>query len=204
MQVSTKGQVTIPREIRNQLGLLPRTQVEFELAKDHARIRKASRTAAPGQEGAPGARNPARYSGNWHEHQRNHGIDARRGADSQETQVTPATLDLVSRLRNCRGVLVDSNILLDIATNDARWSDWSGGTLAECAELSTLVINPIVYAEVSIALRPSIPSSMPRCRSPYDHRSQTRHCLSPEADALRNGFLPQHSRSEWSGEVPDP
>ena len=43
MQVTSKGQVTIPREIRHRLGLLPHTQVEFELAGDHARIRKARR-----------------------------------------------------------------------------------------------------------------------------------------------------------------
>ncbi|MBZ5727926.1 MAG: AbrB/MazE/SpoVT family DNA-binding domain-containing protein [Acidobacteriia bacterium] len=40
-QVTSKGQVTIPQEIRNRLGLLPYTNVEFELAGDHARIRKA-------------------------------------------------------------------------------------------------------------------------------------------------------------------
>ena len=43
MQITTKGQVTIPQEIRNRLGLLPHTKVEFELAGDHARIRKAKR-----------------------------------------------------------------------------------------------------------------------------------------------------------------
>jgi AbrB family looped-hinge helix DNA binding protein len=43
MQVTSKGQVTIPQEIRERLGLLPHTQVEFELAGDHARIRKARR-----------------------------------------------------------------------------------------------------------------------------------------------------------------
>jgi AbrB family looped-hinge helix DNA binding protein len=43
MQVTTKGQVTIPQEIRERLGLLPNTEVEFELAGDHARIRKARR-----------------------------------------------------------------------------------------------------------------------------------------------------------------
>lgn len=42
MQITSKGQVTIPQEIRNQLGLLPHTQVEFELRGDHARIRKAT------------------------------------------------------------------------------------------------------------------------------------------------------------------
>lgn len=41
MQITSKGQVTIPQEIRNRLGLLPNTNVEFELAGDHARIRKA-------------------------------------------------------------------------------------------------------------------------------------------------------------------
>jgi predicted nucleic acid-binding protein len=55
-----------------------------------------------------------------------------------------------ARLRNCRGVLVDSNILLDIATKDAKWGAWSENALAECAEHSNLIINPIVYAEVSI------------------------------------------------------
>ncbi len=43
MQVTSKGQVTIPLEIRIRLGLLPHTEVEFELAGDHARIRKARR-----------------------------------------------------------------------------------------------------------------------------------------------------------------
>jgi len=43
VQVTSKGQVTIPQEIRNRLGLLPHTRVEFELAGDHARIRKARR-----------------------------------------------------------------------------------------------------------------------------------------------------------------
>ena len=43
MQITSKGQVTIPQEIRNRLGLLPNTEVEFELAGDHARIRKARR-----------------------------------------------------------------------------------------------------------------------------------------------------------------
>jgi predicted nucleic acid-binding protein len=55
-----------------------------------------------------------------------------------------------ARLRNCRGVLIDSNILLDIATKDAKWSAWSENALAECAEHANLIINPIVYAEVSI------------------------------------------------------
>lgn len=82
--------------------------------------------------------------------------------------MTPALAGLHARLRNCRGVLVDSNILLDIATNDAKWSKWSGSALAECAEHATLAINPIIYAEVSIgyttieALNAALPSSLYR------------------------------------------
>jgi AbrB family looped-hinge helix DNA binding protein len=51
MQITSKGQVTIPQEIRNRLGLLPHTTVEFELAGDHARIRKARRQPGEGARG---------------------------------------------------------------------------------------------------------------------------------------------------------
>jgi predicted nucleic acid-binding protein len=63
----------------------------------------------------------------------------------------PALTGLRARLDGCRGVLVDSNVLLDIATNDASWSRWSERALIECAEHTVLMINPIIYAEVSIA-----------------------------------------------------
>ena len=47
-------------------------------------------------------------------------------------------------------VLVDSNVLLDVVTEDPRWFGWSSDALARCAEEATLAINPIIYAEVSI------------------------------------------------------
>ncbi len=46
--------------------------------------------------------------------------------------------------------LVDSNVILDILTEDAEWLEWSASALERQAEQSVLVINPIVYAEVSI------------------------------------------------------
>ena len=64
--------------------------------------------------------------------------------------MTAALPNLANRLRGRRGVLVDSNILLDVATNDINWSDWSGQALGECAGHAVLMINPIIYAEVSI------------------------------------------------------
>ena len=47
-------------------------------------------------------------------------------------------------------VLVDSNVLLDVATNDPAWGDWSAQVLERTADEAILVINPLVYAEVSI------------------------------------------------------
>jgi predicted nucleic acid-binding protein len=61
-----------------------------------------------------------------------------------------AIINLRNRLSACRGALVDSNVLLDVATNDPAWGDWSARALAEVAEHAPLIINPIIYAEVSI------------------------------------------------------
>jgi predicted nucleic acid-binding protein len=61
--------------------------------------------------------------------------------------------------------LVDSNILLDVATGDPTWGDWSSQALETAANESPLVINALIYAEVSIGyerieqLEEAIPSS---------------------------------------------
>jgi predicted nucleic acid-binding protein len=47
-------------------------------------------------------------------------------------------------------VLVDSNVILDVLTEDSKWLEWSASSLAVCAEQAILVINPIIYAEVSV------------------------------------------------------
>jgi hypothetical protein len=47
-------------------------------------------------------------------------------------------------------ILVDSNVILDIVTEDKKWFLWSSQALARYAETHTLVINPIIYAEVSV------------------------------------------------------
>ena len=73
MQITSKGQVTIPQEIRNRLGLLPHTQVEFELAGDHARIRKARRPSGESIRGTPGPGSPPRHRRHSHEHGRDSG-----------------------------------------------------------------------------------------------------------------------------------
>jgi hypothetical protein len=47
-------------------------------------------------------------------------------------------------------VLVDSNVILDIATLDSVWAAWSSAALARLIERTVLVINPLIYAEVSV------------------------------------------------------
>lgn len=47
-------------------------------------------------------------------------------------------------------VLVDSNVLLDVLTEDESWFDWSAAALERCAANGQLCINPIIYAEVSV------------------------------------------------------
>jgi predicted nucleic acid-binding protein len=48
------------------------------------------------------------------------------------------------------GLLVDSNVILDIFLDDPKWADWSISALANASYNSTLYINQIVYSEVSI------------------------------------------------------
>jgi len=51
MKITTKGQVTIPVEIREKLGLLPNSEVEFEIVGQAVQIRKARRAEGAGRRG---------------------------------------------------------------------------------------------------------------------------------------------------------
>jgi len=48
-------------------------------------------------------------------------------------------------------VLVDTNVLLDVLQNDAKWASWSQKQLDEAAATESLAINPIIYSELSMA-----------------------------------------------------
>jgi predicted nucleic acid-binding protein len=52
-----------------------------------------------------------------------------------------------------KGVLVDSNVILDVFLDDPTWADWSESTLEEYAQYAKLFINPVVYSEVSIGFK---------------------------------------------------
>ena len=67
----------------------------------------------------------------------NNGADARRlGGPGRGHQVS--------------AVLVDSNIILDIATTVAVWAEWSEETVRQLADEAILVSNPLIYVEVSV------------------------------------------------------
>jgi len=48
------------------------------------------------------------------------------------------------------GYLIDSNVLLDVLEDDPRWYEWSSSALTDAANRGVLVINPVIYAEVSV------------------------------------------------------
>ena len=48
------------------------------------------------------------------------------------------------------GILIDSNILLDVFLDDPNWADWSENKLDEFSQNYPLFINSIVYTEISI------------------------------------------------------
>ena len=48
------------------------------------------------------------------------------------------------------GTIVDSSVLLDVFTDDERWGDWSAAALARAFDDGPVIINPLVYAELSV------------------------------------------------------
>ena len=72
-------------------------------------------------------------------------------------------------------VVVDSNVLLDVVTDDPTWATWSSAALERTADEAILVINALIYAELSIgftsieALEDALPRDL--CRRehlPYE------------------------------------
>ena len=46
--------------------------------------------------------------------------------------------------------LIDSCVLLDVITGDVQWADWSARQIAAAMDAGRVVINPLIYAEVSV------------------------------------------------------
>lgn len=50
-------------------------------------------------------------------------------------------------------LLVDTNVILDVVEDDPKWADWSQAQLDSAALTEVLIINPVIYAELSLAFR---------------------------------------------------
>ena len=50
-----------------------------------------------------------------------------------------------------KGVLVDSNVIVDVFEDDPHWADWSESSLSFHAATGPLFINNVIYSEVSVA-----------------------------------------------------
>ena len=48
-------------------------------------------------------------------------------------------------------LLVDTNVLVDVLQDDPKWAEWSIGQMRAQAALHALVINPVIYAEMSLS-----------------------------------------------------
>jgi hypothetical protein len=81
-------------------------------------------------------------------------------------------------------ILVDSNVLLDLMTQDTQWFAWSANALASAANRFPLVVNPIIYAEVRFGIRASKNST-----TPYRNTcSIGKHCLTRQHSWLGKSF----------------
>ena len=111
MRITSKGQITIPIEIREQLGLLPYTEVACEVDGDAVRITKTQTRQGRGRSIVAQLRG---QGDGPDDDRRNHGT--------------------YSGASPVNAVLVDSNVLLDILTEDPTWGMWSEEALARCAD----------------------------------------------------------------------
>ena len=50
-------------------------------------------------------------------------------------------------------LLVDTNVILDVVQDDPQWAAWSQGQLDAAALRYILLVNPVIYAELSIAYK---------------------------------------------------
>jgi hypothetical protein len=72
------------------------------------------------------------------------------------------------------GTLVDSNVLLDVFTEDPRWVEWSEAQLADALDRGPTLINPVIYAEISIRferveeLEEALPEEIEREALPWE------------------------------------
>lgn len=61
MRITSKGQVTIPQEIREKAGLLPNTEVEFKFTKGRVTLSAVGEPKSPGRAAVDGLRGSLKH-----------------------------------------------------------------------------------------------------------------------------------------------
>ena len=125
--MTVKGQVTVPKELRDAFGWRAGDEVEFVREKDGVKILSVKERRR-GQDVVERLRQAA-----WElEPEAQH-----RPPDGDDTRASPV-------------ILVDTNVIVDIWTADPRWGRWSAEALARVAAADVLAVNPIIFAELSV------------------------------------------------------
>ncbi|WP_204080042.1 type II toxin-antitoxin system VapC family toxin [Mycobacterium riyadhense] len=81
------------------------------------------------------------------------------------------------------GTLVDSNVLLDVLTDDPRWARWSAEQLARALDAGSVAINPLIFAELSVGferiedIEEALPDRIERENLPWEAAFLAGRCL---------------------------
>ena len=87
--------------------------------------------------------------------------------------------------------LIDTNVLFDYLSADEEWSDWSAAMISEAADRGPVLINPIIYAELSVryerieAIEEALPQEyFVRAPLPWDAAFLAAKCFASTGSAV--------------------
>lgn len=97
--------------------------------------------------------------------------------------------------------MVDTSVLLDLFTDDPVWADWSSAHLARAFDVGPVVINPLIFAELSVAfdrvedLDDALPPQISRENLPWEAAFLAGRCFVQyrRAGGTRRSPLPDFS-----------
>jgi len=87
-------------------------------------------------------------------------------------------------------IVVDTNILLDVVNSNPAWVNWSAGQMFLLSKIDKLIINPVIYAELSISFR-----TVAEVEESIEHMALTLEDLPREVSFLAGKAFVQYRRS---------
>jgi len=95
--------------------------------------------------------------------------------------------------------LVDSNIIIDVIGHHPRWAEPSAALLSACTEKGLLIINPVIYAEVSVPF-----PSMETCHEALTHMALHHEPIPEDAAFLAGKAFLRYRRAKGKKTSPLP